>query len=98
MHYEVEVGGKIRRVTVTRIGDGFAVTVDGRTHQVDVARIGPYMLSLIGDKVWRQETDRRREVREVVLVPGPTAQVTVSVGVTPVAVSLNGSRRGRRGG
>jgi biotin carboxyl carrier protein len=100
MHYEVEVGGRIRRVTVARVGGQFAVTVDGRTRQVDVARIGAHMLSLIGEPLRGERMggprEVHREVQEVVLAPGPTAQVTVSVGPAAIPVSLNGSRRGRR--
>ena len=42
MQYEVEVGGKLRQVSVARAtgaGGGFAVTIDGRTRHVDAARI-----------------------------------------------------------
>lgn len=50
MQYEIEAGGRPRRVTVSRAGDGFAVSVDGRLHQVDFARIDAYTLSLIVDR------------------------------------------------
>ena len=96
MPYELEVGGRLRQVAVARTGDCFAVTVDGRVWNVDVRRIGAYMLSLIGDRVRLKDTTPSREVREVVVVPGPTGQLTVSVGGTPVVVWLNASRRGRR--
>ena len=36
-------------VTVSRAGDGFALSVDGRLHQVDFARIDAHTLSLIVD-------------------------------------------------
>ena len=52
MQYEVEIGGRRRQVAVTRVGDRLAVTVDGTTKQVDVARIDAHTLSLIVDGVW----------------------------------------------
>ncbi|HKB14165.1 MAG TPA: hypothetical protein VKD69_26050, partial [Vicinamibacterales bacterium] len=55
MQYEIEVGGKLRQVVVAREGDGFAVTVDGVSKHVDVARIDGNTLSLIVDSVWPAE-------------------------------------------
>ena len=86
MQYEIEVAGRPRQVAVTRTGDGFAVTVDGRTWQVDAARIDAQMLSLLVDNVWRKSYD-------VIATPDrAAAQLTVYVGGTPVAVALNGRR------
>jgi biotin carboxyl carrier protein len=85
MQYEVEVGGRRRQVAIARSGDGFAVTVDGRTHQVDVARIDAHSLSLILDGVWPADASITPE-RD----PG---QFTVHVGGTLVPVALNGRRR-----
>ena len=48
--YEIEAGGRVRHVTVSRTGDTFAVSVDGRLHQVDFARIDAHTLSLIVDR------------------------------------------------
>jgi biotin carboxyl carrier protein len=85
MQYEVEAGGRLRQVVVTRRGDGFAVSVDGHTRQVDAARIDAHTLSLIVDSVWS---------KEVSIATDPAGgQLTVHVGATPVAVSLNGRRR-----
>ena len=47
MHYEIEVEGRLRRVVVHRVGDGFAVEVDGRLWHVDAARVDAHTLSLI---------------------------------------------------
>ena len=52
VQYEVEINGRIRHVLVTRVGDGFAVAVDGRTWQVDAARIDAQTLSLVRREVW----------------------------------------------
>jgi biotin carboxyl carrier protein len=85
MQYEVEVAGRRRQVVVTRTGDAFAVTVDGHTRHVDVARIGAHTLSLIMDSVWPADTsitaDRAR------------GQLTVHVAGMAVPVALNGRRR-----
>jgi hypothetical protein len=50
LQHEIEAGGRVHHVTVNRSGDGFAVSVDGRHHQVDAARIDAHTLSLIVDR------------------------------------------------
>jgi biotin carboxyl carrier protein len=85
MQYEIEVGGRRRQVVVTREGDGFAVSVDGATKHVSVARIDGYTLSLIVDNVWPAD---------ISIVPDvASGQLTVHVDGTPVAATLNGRRR-----
>jgi biotin carboxyl carrier protein len=85
VQYEVEVGGRRLQVVVTRSGDGFAVSVDGRTRQVDAARIDAHTLSLVLDSVWSNE---------VSIATNPASgELAVHVGATPVAVTLNGRRR-----
>jgi biotin carboxyl carrier protein len=87
VHYEIEVGGRTRRVTVTPTGVGFAVAVDGQTRHVDVARIDANTLSLILDSA---------ASKDAVIAPDPaTGQLTVIVGGTSVGVALNGRRRRR---
>jgi len=49
LQYEIEAGGRVRQVTVSRTGDRFAVNVDGHLRQVDFARIDAHTLSLIVD-------------------------------------------------
>jgi biotin carboxyl carrier protein len=103
MQYEVEVGGRRRQVVVTRTGGAFAVTVDGRTRHVDVARIDAQTLSLLVDSVGPAEhsvagrsdaTVARQRSYEVSIVPDPAgAQLRVHVGAVPVVVALNGRRR-----
>ena len=89
MHYEVEIGGRVRQVAVVRTGDIFAVTLDGHTRQVDVARIDAHTLSLVVDGVW---------LHDVTVSPEPgTGRLIALVGSTPVPVILNDRRRGRRG-
>ncbi len=48
MKVRIDAGGRSRAVEVTRSGDRFAVTVDGRTHQVDVSTIDGVTSLLIG--------------------------------------------------
>jgi biotin carboxyl carrier protein len=89
MQYEIDIGGRRLQVVVTRSGDGFAVSVDGRLHHVDAARIDAHTLSLVVDSV---------RSNEVSFAADPIGGLlNVHVGATPVAVMLNGRRRwGRR--
>ena len=88
MQYEVEIGGRRRQVAVSRVGDRFAVTVDGATKQVDVARIDAHTLSLIVDGVWPADVTIARVARG--------GDLTVTIGGIPIPVTLNGRRRSRR--
>jgi biotin carboxyl carrier protein len=83
LQYEIEAGGRVRHVTVTRTGDGFAVAVDGRLHQVDAARIDVHTLSLIVDNVWQRDT---------VIVREDGGRLVVFAGAVPVTIGLNGGR------
>jgi biotin carboxyl carrier protein len=87
MQFEIEVGGRVRQLTVTRSGASFAVTVDGRTHHVDAARIDAHTLSLIVDGV---------SPVDAVIAADPAGQLTVAIDGVPVPVALNGRRHGRR--
>jgi biotin carboxyl carrier protein len=91
MRYDVEVAGRTRQLAVTRTGDTFAVTLDGRPYHVDAARIDAETLSLVVDTVSRQSY-------ETTVIPDPvTGQLTVTVAGVAVLVGLNGQRRfGRR--
>jgi biotin carboxyl carrier protein len=104
MHYEVEVNGRARTVDVTRRGDGFAVEVGGRRRTVDAARIDAHTLSLLIGDMWPEGDSRpgsqgRCGSYEVAIshpiAPGP---LTVHVGNSPVAVTLDGRRRRKAGG
>ena len=89
MQYEVEVGDRRLQVVVTRSGDGFAVAVDGRPRQVDPARIDAHTLSLLLDA-----SGGTAQSHEVSVAADPiSGQLTVHVGATAVAVTLNGRRR-----
>jgi biotin carboxyl carrier protein len=84
MQYEVEVGGRRIQIVVSRSGDGFAVSADGRTRHVDAARIDAHTLSLLVDSVWSNE---------VSIATHPGGQLDVHVGAVPVVVTLDGRRR-----
>jgi biotin carboxyl carrier protein len=88
MHFQIEVGGRTRQVTVMRIGEGFAVTVDRRRFHVDAVRIDAHTLSLVVDNGCSHEV---MIVRDTAAAAG--SQLTVHVGATPVVVGLNGRRR-----
>src|SRR4051794_21799037 len=85
MQFDVEIGGRRRQVSVAKSGGGFAVTVDGNAHHVDVVRIDAHSLSLIVDRVWPADTS--------VTSGRDRGQLTVHVGSTAVPVAVNGRRR-----
>jgi biotin carboxyl carrier protein len=88
VQYEVEIGDRRLQVVVTRSGDGFAVTLDGRARQVDAARIDAHTLSLVVDGMWSNEVS--------IAADPVSGLLDVHVGATPVAVTLNGRRRWSR--
>jgi biotin carboxyl carrier protein len=100
MTFEIEAGGRIRQVAVTRTGAGFAVTVDGQTWNVDAKRIDAHTLSLLlGKEDVVNEAISEAISKEAVVVAGKApGQLTVYVDDTPIAVSMNGHRRWSRGG
>ena len=91
MQYEVEIGGRLRRVVVHRRRepfDGtFTVAIDGRERTVDAVRIDAQLWSLlVGATSY-----------EVTITPtGAQGETVVGVGVVPISVSLNGRRRSGR--
>lgn len=88
MRYEIEANGRLRHVKISRRGDGFAISVDGRLHQIDFAPIDAHTLSLIVDGAHQRET--------VIAPEAGTGRLMVLVGATPVAVGLNGRRAASR--
>jgi biotin carboxyl carrier protein len=103
MQYEIEIGGRMRQVTVTRAGDAFTVLVDGRSSHVNAVRVDAYTLSLLIDPAVHPDPatagasaalDGIHGSHEVTIAPDPVArQLTVRVGTTPMMVALNGRRR-----
>jgi biotin carboxyl carrier protein len=102
MQYEVEIGGRLRQLVVTRTGDSFAVSVDGRTRHVDAARIDGHSLSLLVDTecpesdpstLLRVGLSLSKAYEISVVADAASGQHVVHVGTVPVAVTLNGRRR-----
>jgi biotin carboxyl carrier protein len=92
LQYDVESGGRTRRVSVDRTGDSFAVRVGEHTYRVDAARIDGQTLSLIVDS---------RAVYEAVIGSERGAErLTVRIGPFAVPVTVDGrrTRRPRSGG
>jgi biotin carboxyl carrier protein len=87
MRFDVEIGGVTRHVAVVRTGDGFAVTVDGRTFQIDVARIDGHTLSLLVDRVWPDDTAAPSGSDPGVRVRGSDLGVRAQAAVHDVSVS-----------
>ena len=110
MQFEVETGGRVRQVTVSRTGDGFAVSVDGRLHQVDFARVDAHTVSLIVDTDasagTQQQPDagpnrdagpnKARRTYDATIVPDSDGRVVVLIGAVPVALKLHSRRGGGR--
>jgi biotin carboxyl carrier protein len=104
VRYEVEVGGKARHVAVTRVGDAFAVTVDGREWRVDAVRVDAQTLSLLVDRADRlpellgtgQAPPGPRRGYDVSIAANAMGGLIVSVGATPVVVALDSRRRWSR--
>ena len=93
MQYEIEIGGRRRQVVVIRAGDGFAVTVDGRTRQVDAARIDAHTLSLIVDTVRPDGDTAGGRSHELTVTADTRGSLIVQVDATPIPVTLDGGRR-----
>ena len=104
MQYEVEVNGRLRTVNITRTGDSFAVEVEGQRRNVDAARIDAHTLSLLIGEVWPEGDSRpglqgRCASYEVAIShPLASSPLTVHVGTSRVAVTLNGRRRRKADG
>jgi biotin carboxyl carrier protein len=90
VQYQVEIGGRVRQVSVIRSGAGFAVTVDGRTTHVDAASVDGQTLSLILDN---------GASRDAVIAPdGASGRMVVGVNGIAVPVAVSDPRRRQRGG
>ena len=102
MQYEVEIQGRLRKVTLTSVGDSFAIAIDGRTWQVDAARIDAHTFSLLVGKVWPESDTRQSGVigsaaahsYEVAVAPelGP-GFLTVRIGAAEIPAALGRRRR-----
>jgi biotin carboxyl carrier protein len=91
MTFEIDINGRTRAVSIERAaGTGtFHVTVDGRAHLVDAARIGDYGLSLLVDG----EAAVSREVN--VAPAGGRGDLLIVMDGRSVSASVNARRTGR---
>jgi biotin carboxyl carrier protein len=110
VHYEFEVNGELKQLTVTRDGDRFVVVLGGRTWTVDAVQVGIHTLSLLlqngnvssdqSDATALPHLSQTGQVlsRELSVTRDLlTGQFIVGVGTIPVSVSMNSRRRfGRR--
>ncbi len=90
MTFEIEVRGRPRTVSVERIAGGrYRVAIDGRSHDVDAARVGTFGLSLLID-------GENGTVRDVQVTPGVgRGELLVRLDGRLVPATVNGSRTGR---
>ncbi|MGH9144093.1 MAG: biotin/lipoyl-containing protein [Vicinamibacterales bacterium] len=94
MQYEVEIGGRRLPVVVSRAGNGFAVSVDGRVRHVDAARVDAHTLSILIEDGGEGVRGQAISSQEVSIAADPASgQLTVHIGSTPIHVTLNGRRR-----
>ena len=90
MTIEVDVNGRTRTVSVERSGEGrYRVTVDGRRHDVDVARVGALGLSLLLDAA----SGTSRDVQ--VAPAGRTGALLVRIDGRTILATVNGRRTAR---
>jgi len=90
MTFDVEINGRIRTVSVERAALGrYRVTIDGRPHDVDAARVGTLGLSLLLDRM----TGISRDIQ--IAPAGRNGELLVRIDGRTVAATVNGNRTGR---
>lgn len=94
MQFQVEVGARLRKVTVERDGDLFRVGVDGRMRLVDVRRIDGRTLSLLLQPGDSGGAPRSLEAALVAGLKAGAFDVHVAGRCVPIHIS-NGSRSRR---
>ena len=90
MTFDIEVNGRSRLVSVERAAASrYRVVVDGRPHEIDVARVEAFGLSLLVDGSGGVS-------REVQVAPaGPVGLMLVRIEGRTVTARVNGRRTGR---
>ena len=88
MKVHVAAGGRTRAVDVSREGDRFVVSLDGRLHQVDVKIINGVWSVLVGAAV-----SRPTRSYEIAFSQFAEGALTVHVDGVPVEVTINRMRR-----
>ena len=87
---DLDVGGRVRTVSVERRGATLAVTLDAQPVDVDVACLGPGRYSLR-----MRATGQQHDV--TVTTSGPGGQVDVSIGGTTLVVTRRAGHLGPQG-
>jgi biotin carboxyl carrier protein len=94
MQFQVDIADTPRLVAVERDGERFKVTVNGRVHYVDAARVGAEALSML---VARDGSDALVRRIDAAVVPGlERGSFTISVNGQDVPVHLRTGGAGRR--
>src|SRR3954470_21984708 len=90
MTFDIEINGRGRRISIERATPGrYRVTVDGRAHIVDAARVGSFGLSLLFDGA-------NGSSREIQVSPGQApGEMLVGLDGKSVTVVINGRRTAR---
>lgn len=88
MQVEIDIGGRLRLVRLSRSGDQFTVTVDGRNVEMSAVRIDDRTLSLIFPDGASYEV--------IVGNPGESGERAIQIGGIEVGVSIKDGRRARR--
>ena len=90
MTLDVEINGRSRTVSIERAAHGrYRVTVDGRAHDLDAARVGTFGLSLLLDPASGAS-------RDVQIAPaGRTGELLIRIDGRTIAATVNGNRTGR---
>ena len=105
MTFHITAGGRTRTVHITRSGDRFLVSIDGRQHEADVKVINGLWSMLIGAPTGPAEAGphdqsdlgagfiRSARSYEVAFVPAAEGGMTVRIDGVPVEVSIDQMRR-----
>jgi biotin carboxyl carrier protein len=102
VQYEVEINGRIRRVTIQRDGRMFIVDMDGTVRAVRAESIDAHTLSLLvaagadGSGDAAAGADRRSSYEVTIAPDGESGKLGVRVGSATIGVLVNGRRRWRR--
>jgi biotin carboxyl carrier protein len=93
----VKAAGRTRAVDISRNGDTFLVSLDGRQHTVDVKVIDGVWSVLIGPAgpatSGPYDPERAKRSHEVAFSSSAEGGMTVHIDGVPVEVSINGMRR-----
>ncbi len=99
MTLRIESGGRTRAVDVSRSGDRFLVSIDGRQHEVDVKEIDGILSLLIGGggRALSGPSQRSYEASitpavDGALTPSAVEGIVVHVDGVPIAVSITPAR------